>query len=275
MSQMGGGCTQAENTARNSDSRARIVLDVFAAASLVDAFREIDASFRQIYPDAAVVFNFAGSNQLAAQIKEGAPVDVFASADSAQMDNALNGGRFGTFVPLIFAYNRLVIVTPSDNPAALGDLPDLAKPGIKLVVAAAEVPAGSYALEFLNNTANFLGEEYKSAVAANIVSHETNVRAVLNKVVLGEADAGIVYTSDAAAQGRKVQKIVIPDPLNVLSSYQIAILADGAKSEHSQNFVDYVLGAQGQQVLVAHGFVAAAEGTSVRSVSSIVLPAIR
>ncbi|MEZ4660923.1 MAG: molybdate ABC transporter substrate-binding protein [Caldilineaceae bacterium] len=234
-------------------------LTVFAAASLTNAFGEIGANFSVANPDTEIVFNFAGSNQLSTQIAEGAPADVFAAANATQMTAALQSGRIDGAAQRVFAHNRLVVVLPGDNPAGLATLEDLRKPGLKIVLAAAEVPAGQYALEFLDKAAasDSLGAGYRDAVLANVVSYETNVRAVLSKVVLGEADAGIVYASDAAAQSDQIQQISIPDELNTIASYPIAPLADSEHFALAQQFVDYVLGPDGQKVLAAYGFAAA------------------
>lgn len=232
-------------------------LDVFAAASLSDAFGEIGKNFTAAHPGVEVIFNFAASNQLATQIGEGAPADIFASANATQMNAAIASGRIATGAQQIFAGNRLVVVTPGDNPARLIGLQDLAKPGVKIVLAAQEVPAGQYALDFLDRTEgdDSLGAGYKEGVLANVVSYEENVRGVLTKVALGEADAGIVYASDARTAPAEIATIAIPDHLNTLASYPIAPLADSAEPELAQQFVAFVLSPDGQQVLANYGFI--------------------
>ncbi len=235
-----------------------ITLNVFAAASLTNAFSEIGENFAAANPAVEVVFNFAGSNQLTTQISEGAPADVFASANGTQMNVVIDTGRIISGTQRTFVRNRLVVVTPSDNPAGLTGLQDLTTPGLKLVFAATEVPVGQYALEFLDKAQadGSLGASYKAAVLANVVSYEQNVRAVLTKISLGEADAGIVYSSDVAANtAGEVTQIEIPDQLNTIASYPIAALSDSRNLEIAQQFVDYVLAAEGQQVLVAYGFI--------------------
>jgi molybdate transport system substrate-binding protein len=243
---------------RGADSEPeRITLNVFAAASLRDAFEEIGEQFSAKHRSAEVVFNFAGSNQLATQIGEGAPADVFASANRAQMQTAIDSRRIDRRTAQAFARNKLVVVTPSDNPRGLAALEDLATPGVKIVFAAQEVPVGQYALDFLNKAeeSGSLGEGYRQAVFANVVSFEENARSVLAKVALGEADAGIVYTSDAAAAGEGVQQIGIPDELNTVAEYPIAVLNDSPSAGWAQEFVEYVLSPEGQQVLERYGFV--------------------
>jgi molybdate transport system substrate-binding protein len=252
----------ASNTAPGANNSQPVTLNVFAAASLTDAFGRIGDQFAAAHPGVEVVFNFAGSNQLATQIGEGAPADVFASANRAQMAVAIETGRIVSGTQQTFARNRLVVVTPSDNPAGLAALPDLAQPGVKIVFAAQEVPVGQYALDFLDKAEadGSLGAGYKEAVLANVVSYEENVRSVLTKVALGEADAGIVYTSDvvASAEG-EVQQIAIPDALNTIAAYPIAALSDSPNPEVAQAFVDAVLASEGQQVLAEFGFLGAGE----------------
>lgn len=235
-----------------------ITLNVFAAASLTNAFGEIGENFAAANPGVAVVFNFAGSNQLATQIGEGAPADVFAAANGTQMNVVIDTGRIISGTQRTFVRNRLVVVTPSDNPAGLTGLQALATPGLKLVFAAAEVPVGQYSLDFLDKAAadGSLGAGYKEAVLANVVSYEQNVRAVLTKITLGEADAGIVYSSDVAANTTgEVTQIEIPDQLNTVASYPIAPLHDSPNLELAQQFMAYVLAPAGQQVLVKYGFI--------------------
>jgi len=235
-------------------------LTVYAAASLTQAFTELGQRFEAQHPDVEVVFNFAGSQQLAQQLAQGAPGDVFASADAAQMSVAIERGRVQPGAPREFARNRLVVVYPKDNPAGLAELRDLARPELRgrLVIADAAVPAGVYTLTFLDKASADprFGAQFKDAVLRNVGSYEENVRAVLSKVVLGEAFAGIVYESDAAGEAAsEVGRIEIPDALNVLATYPIAPVADSAHPDLAQAFVDFVLSAAGQDVLVNHGFL--------------------
>jgi molybdate transport system substrate-binding protein len=236
-------------------AETEVALTVFAAASLTDAFTAIGQDFEAANPGVTVAFNFAGSNQLATQIGEGAPTDVFASANTAQMDAAVASGRIDADAPAIFATNRLVLVLPADNPAGIDELQDLAIPDTLLVLAAEEVPVGKYSLEFLDKAAAdpAFDAGFREAVLGNVVSYEENVRSVLNKVALGEADAGIVYTSDlVGVEG--VASLAIPDAFNVLAEYPIAPLNDSAQGETAAAFVDAVLGAEGQSILAEYGF---------------------
>ncbi|NTW03224.1 MAG: molybdate ABC transporter substrate-binding protein [Oscillochloris sp.] len=236
---------------------AGTTLNVFAAASLTDAFTEIATAFEAAHPGVTVTYNFAGSQQLATQINEGAPVDVFASANRKQMDAVITSSKVVSGTESVFAGNRLVLITPKENPAGIVSLKDLAKPNLKLVLADKSVPVGQYALDFLAKASALpeYTEAYSATVLANVVSYEDNVRTVLTKVSLGEGDAGIVYTTDAALDADKLQQIIIPDELNSLAKYPIAALSDSASPELAQAFVDYVLSGEGQKVLETYGFI--------------------
>jgi molybdate transport system substrate-binding protein len=232
-------------------------LTVFAAASLTDAYREIGRGFEQANPGVKVVFNFAGSQQLAAQLGQGAPADVFASANAAQMQAAVDAGRVAKDASKTFALNRLVVVAAPSSRAAITSLPDLAKPGVKLLFAAEQVPVGRYTLEFLDKAAGdpALGQGYKDAVLRNVVSYEDNVRALLTKVSLGEGDAGVAYVSDVVGSPRTpVQQIEIPAALNVLASYPIAAVSDSRHAALAQQFVDYMFADDARAVLARYGF---------------------
>lgn len=231
-------------------------LTIFAAASLTEAFTEIGAQFEAQNPGVNVVFNFAGSNQLAQQIIQGAPADVFASANVQQMDLLITEGEVVSGTQQIFAYNHLVLIVPADNPANIAGLADLARPGIKLVLAAPEVPVGQYSRAMLERAAADPAYDagFRDAVLANIVSEEENVKAVVSKVSLGEADAGIVYSSDAAGQARvQLRTLEVPTQLNVLASYPLAPLVNAPEHELALEFILYVHGPDGQAALRRHG----------------------
>jgi molybdate transport system substrate-binding protein len=232
-------------------------LTVFAAASLTDAFEEIATAFEAANPGSEIVYNFGGSQQLVAQINEGAPADVFASANRRQMEVAIEGTRVVSGTEKAFVRNRLVVITPKDNPANITALTDLAKPGLRLIFADAVVPVGQYSLDFLGKASATpeYTESYSPTVLANVVSFEDNVRSVLTKIALGEGDAGIVYTTDAALDADNVQQLPIPDALNTIASYPIAPIADSTNPALAQAFIDYVLGPEGQQILVKYGFI--------------------
>ncbi len=233
------------------------VLTVFAAASLTDAFTEMGSQFEAVHPDVQVVFNFAGSQQLAQQLVQGAPGDVFASANEQQMAHVVENGRIAADAPQPFAYNELVVVYPADNPGNIAGLVDLAVPGLKIILATVEVPVGAYSLQFLQSASreDGLGVGFETAVLANVVSYEQNVRAVLSKVALGEADAGIVYSSDLVGTVQtEMGQVAIPARWNVVAEYPIAALADSRQPDYAQDFIDFVLSPVGQQILDKYGF---------------------
>lgn len=241
-------------------------LFVFAAASLTDAFEEIAAVFEAANPGVDVVYSFGSSSQLAAQLAEGAPADVFASASASQMTVAREAGRIaGT--PRTFAKNRLVLIVPADNPAGITTLRDLASEGVAFVVAAPNVPVRDYTDTMLTHMAADpgYGDAYREAVIANIVSEEDNVRAVAAKIALGEADAGTVYVSDVTPDiADSVTIIPIPDTFNTIATYPIAITDDSALPELAQAFVDFVLSDEGQDILVKWNFVSIREALPAR-----------
>lgn len=234
-------------------------LTVLAAASLTDAFREIGAEFEAAHPGVGVDFSFAGSQQLATQVREGVPADLVAFAGMAPMDQLVAEGAIDPAAPSRFAGNRLAIAVPLDNPAALAALADLARPGLKLVLAAPEVPAGRYAAELLDKAATLPGypPDFAAVVGANVVSYEDDVRAVLGKVALGEADAGIVYQSDLRAAGDRVLGIEIPPEAQLLAAYPLAPLREAVRPDLAQAFAAFVLAPEGQAILARYGFTAA------------------
>lgn len=234
-------------------------LNVFAAASLTEAFREIGKAFEAANPGVKVTFNFAGSQQLVQQIGQGAPADVFASAATKNMDDAVKAGNVADGAARAFARNRLVAIVPQANPAGIKMLADLGKPGVRLVLAAKEVPVGQYALDFLDKASKdaTYGADYKDKTLKNVASYEQNVRAVLSKVTLGEADAGIVYNTDVTQDAApKVTRIEIPDALNTVATYPIATVK-GTKNPAADRFVAFVLADAGQAILKQYGFIPA------------------
>jgi molybdate transport system substrate-binding protein len=220
---------------------------VFAASSLTESFTELGRLLERREPGTTVTFNFASSSDLAVQIVEGAPADVFASADGAPMDDVAEEGLVARRVD--FATNRIVIVTPADDPAGIDGTTDLAEPGVKLVLAAPRVPAGSYAREALDRL-GILDE-----VEANVVSNEEDVKAVVNKVALGEADAGIVYVTDLTGdvEGR-LRVIDFPANADVEARYPLATLSGAADDPAARSFYDLVISPEGMRILEAHGF---------------------
>jgi len=220
-------------------------LTVFAAASLTDAFRTIGKDFEAAHPGTRVEFNFAGSSTLVRQIIEGAPADVFASADEENMKKAIDAGDVAG-KPQTFTRNRLAIVVPHGNPKHVTGLADLGRAGMTVALAAPEVPVGRYATQAFT----------KAGVARPQASSEVDVKAVLTRVAMGEADAGVVYTTDVIAGGDRVEAVTIPEAHNVIASYPIAILKSAPNAAGARAFVDYVLSAAGQRVLERSGFIA-------------------
>ncbi len=229
-------------------------MTVFAAASLTDAFEDVKTDLESAHPGLAITYNFAGSQALVTQLSEGAAADVFASANNAQMTAAEENGSISG-EPVTFVHNELAIVTPADNPAGIESAADLGDDGLRLVLAQAEVPVGRYSRESVcmmgGDTA--FGDDYANRVAANVVSEEEDVRDVLAKVQLGEADAGIVYVSDADIAGDDVTLIEIPAEFNVIATYPIATVT-GGDAALGDAFVAYILGPEGQSTLEEFGF---------------------
>jgi molybdate transport system substrate-binding protein len=229
---------------------------VFAAASLTDVFQDMAAGFRQANPDARLTFNFGASSQLATQLAQGARADVFASADQTQLDNAKKADAIAGQAR-VFAANRLVLITPGDNPRHIAGVHDLANDGVKFVTAQASVPIGQYTAQMLDKASAdpAYGTDFRARVQANTVSQEDNVRQVVSKVQLGEADAAVVYSTDPTPQVRdQLQIIQIPDALQTLATYPIAV-AKGSNSAGGEAFVLYVLAPAGQAVLARWGFL--------------------
>lgn len=232
-------------------------LTVFAAASLTKAFGDLADTLRKRTPGLEITFNFAGSQELALQIEQGAAADVFASADPRWMASVRDSGLVeGT--PRIFAHNRLVVITPAAAP--LARLEDLARPGVKIVLAADAVPVGRYARRALAGIPQLEGfaADFEQRALGNIVSNEEDVKAIVAKVQLGEADAGIVYVSDVTpAVAPHVRRIEIPDAANVIADYPVAALRHARNPQAARAFVALLLSPTGQRVLQANGFIAA------------------
>ena len=228
-------------------------LTVFAAASLTDAFTEIGQAFEAEHAGVIVVFNFGGSQNLRTQIEQGAPADVFAAANTKEMDTLVSQNFVASDASRIFLTNQLVVILPPDNPADITSLQDLSQPGLKLVLAAEEVPAGTYARQILENLNATFGAEFSAQVLANVVSNEDNIRQAVTKVQLGEADASLVYRSDAVA-APDLQQIEIPIEFNVFAEYPIAPLIESANSDLADEFIAYLISPVGQATLAKWGF---------------------
>jgi molybdate transport system substrate-binding protein len=230
------------------------VIRVFAAASLKEAFEDIAAEYRRRHPGDDVELHFGGSQLLRTQIEQGAPADVFVSADRVHME-ALAAARHLQGSAEVCARNRLVVIVPAEK-ARVSRLADLARPGIRVVMANPNVPVGRYTNQLLGrmSRAGLFGEDFQAWVTFNVVSQETSVRGVLAKVAIGEADAGFVYTTDAATAAGKVAVLDIPDLVNVVAEYPIAVLAGARSPATAARFARFVLDDAGQALLVQHGF---------------------
>jgi len=232
---------------------------VFAASSLADAFNEMGERFRAANPGSTVSFNFGASPQLVTQLDQGAAADAFASADQIQMERATATGRIAG-EPRVFARNRLIVITPAANPSGLASPADLAKPGLKVVTSQPDVPVGVYTQEMLDRISRDprFGSDFKARVNANVVSQEANVRQILAKVQLGEADAAVVYRSDVTPQAESQVRIVhIPNDFNVIATYPIAVVRGSPNPAGAAAFIDFVLSPEGQSVLARWNFIPA------------------
>lgn len=246
-----------DSVSQPTPNRGKSTLQVFAAASLSDAFTEIGHQFEQRRPGHTVRLNFAGSQQLATQIEQGAAADVFASADERWMTYAAGRGLLSG-EPVVFARNCLVVIVPRTNPARIQRLQDLARGGVKLVLGAEAVPVGRYSRAVLRNLARdpTLGSDFATRTLRNVVSEEENVKSVVGKVQLGEADAGIVYRSDVTPSvARYLRVLEIPESANVLTSYPMALVRRAREPEAASAFVEFVLSHEGQAILARRGLI--------------------
>lgn len=243
------GCSSSSTddsaTATTEAGSAEVTGDVtvFAAASLKSTFTELGEQFEAAHPGTSVTFNFAGSSDLVAQLRQGAPADVFASADTANMTKAQD---LVADAPVDFATNTLTIVTPPGNPAQVTSFADLAKPGVQVVVCAPQVPCGA-ATEKIEKSTN---------VPLSPVSEESSVTDVLGKVTSGQADAGLVYVTDATVAGDKVTAVPFPESAGAVNTYPIATLSASDNPDAAAAFVALVTGPEGRKVLSEAGFAA-------------------
>ena len=250
VSLLASGCASQQDT----------TLVVYAASSLTEAFTAIGEEFETRNADVRVVFNFAGSQTLSTQIEHGAVADIFASADVVHMER-LQKENLVAEAPIIFAQNRLIVVLPAANPAGLHNLRDLARPGVRIVIAQENVPVGRYTQQMLANlsagtphTATLLRMPYWQTCGRM----ELNVRQVFAKVALGEADAGVVYVSDVAAAPAAVVTLEIPAHANVIAEYPIVLLATGKEQELARRFLAFALSPAAQEILERAGLQAVA-----------------
>ncbi|GAB3280188.1 molybdate ABC transporter substrate-binding protein [Sinomonas notoginsengisoli] len=240
-----GGMTTAGGPAASSATggAGQHSIRVFAAASLKQTFTALGQQFQAAHPGTSVAFSFAGSSDLAAQIAQGAPADVFASADQATMDK-VTGPRLSDGSAKVFATNVLTIAVRPGNPSGITGLADLAKPGLKFVACAPQVPCGSAARS----------AEKAAGVALKPVSEESSVTDVLGKVIAGEADAGLVYTTDVKGAAGKVDAVAFPESSAAVNRYPIAALRGSKEAALAREFADFVAGPEGRKVLGDAGF---------------------
>jgi molybdate transport system substrate-binding protein len=227
-----------------STQASPVTVSVFAAASLTDSFKALGDAYHHDHSSVTIRLNFAGSPTLVTQIEQGAQADVFASADTTNMDR-LRGDGFTSGTPQVFAHNKLEVAVAPGNPKHISSLADLARPGLVYISAGPTVPAGKYAARALE----------KAGVSVTPKSLETDVRSVVSKIELGEADAGIVYTTDVKAAAGKVDGVAIPDSYNVVATYPLVAVKDSKHADAAGAFIAYVLSATGQSKLEAFGFL--------------------
>jgi len=241
LASCGGGSPKSSTS--DSTAPPSGTITVFAASSLTDAFGRVGDELTSRYPGTRVTFNFGSSSTLATQIVNGAPADVFASADDVNLRKVAHAGLVEGSAS-VFATNRLQIAVAPGNPKRITSLADLARPDLVVVLAAPSVPAGAYALEALG----------KAGVTLIPASQELDVRAVLNKVALGEADGGIVYVTDVMSAARRVTGVDIPEGQQVVARYPVATIRDSRNQHLSSLFVEFLLGSDGQRALDSFGF---------------------
>ena len=230
-------------------------ITIFAAASLTSALKDAKVAYAVASPGTTLVITADSSAALATQIEQGAPADVFLSADTTNPQRLVDGG-FAEGTGVVFARNELTIVVPSDNPSGIQLWPDLARDGLRIIAAGEEVPITTYAMQLVTNLAARPDAPagFAAAYAANVVSREENVRALIAKVELGEGDAGIVYITDAAAS-TKVQTIALPDDANVTATYVGVVVKASDQVPAAQAFLDWLAGPDGQEILARFGFL--------------------
>jgi len=248
--------TVAVALAAAQPAQAAKPLMVFAAASLTEFLEEAKTAFEKEHPGAEVRLNLAASSRLRIQIEHGGPADVYLSADTQNMDPLVKAKLVEK--PAVFAHNRLVIAIPKVNPGHLTSPADLGKPKMKLVIAAPETPIGEYTREVIHkmDASGRYGKGFADRVLGNVVSNEPTVKAVVAKVNLKEADAGICYASDITPTIRgNVSMIDIPDDVNTIADYPIAVLRGSKQKAAAKDFMQFVLSPKGQALLEKHGFV--------------------
>ena len=243
------GCTATAGTGSSS-----VEVTVYAAASLKQVLADVRTAYEAATPGVTLVVSTDSSAALRTQIEQGAPADVFLAADTKQPQALVDAGL--SMGPAThFAANRLTIIVPTPNPAGILSPADLARPGVRIIAAGDEVPITSYATESVGKLGLLAGypDAFAAAYAANIVSREDNVKAVVAKIELGEGDAGIVYVTDAATSAGVIA-VAIPDAANVVTAYAGLVVKASDHIDRAQDFLDWLTGADGQAILTRHGF---------------------
>ncbi|CAN5318004.1 molybdate ABC transporter substrate-binding protein [soil metagenome] len=254
------GCGQGSSNSGSGGGgeKQRGTLTILAASSLIDAFGELGKTFEEQNEGVTVKQSFESSSTLLTQIRQGAPADVFASAAMEEMNTAVEDGLVAGD-PKVFVKNREIIMVPNDNPAGIKEFRDVAKPDVKLVLAQKDVPAADYALQILDKANAEYGASFEKDVLSNVVSRESDVRASVNRVVVGDADATFGYASDYTVDIRERVKVIpIPPDLNIIATYPIAALEDAKSPELAKKWVELVTSEVGQRVLEKWNFEPAA-----------------
>ena len=254
------GCGQGSNDSGSGGGGKKqgMTLTILAASSLLDAFGELGKTFEKQNPGTEVRASYGASSDMLAQIQQGAPADVFASAAQEEMTTAVKDGLVAGN-PKVFVKNREIIIVPKDNPAGIDEFRDVANPGVKLVLAHKDVPAADYAIEILGKANAEYGDGFETKVLSNVVSREADVRASVNRVVVGDADATFGYASDYTPDVRdRVRVVPIPPDLNIIATYPIAVLRDAKSPKLAKKWVELVTSKEGQRVLEKWNFEPAA-----------------
>jgi molybdate transport system substrate-binding protein len=247
------GCTSSGS----EPVRGNVELTVFAAASLTGAMTDIAKAYETVHPDTKIILNFDGSQALRTQIEEGARADLFLSANTRHMTALRGRGLIVNDSVRIFAKNRLALIVPKHNPANITGIPDLSRPGVRLVMGTKEVPFGDYTRQVLEKMADdpAYGSAFHDAVMANVISEEPSVTSLIAKLRLGEADAGIAYASDVNGGDREiVTSIAVPDKYNVIASYPLGIVEESTVKDRAAAFAEFITSPEGSAILARYGF---------------------
>jgi molybdate transport system substrate-binding protein len=247
--------TSPSTEASSAPSVEPAALTIFGAASLKGALDDAKAAYETANPGSTITVSTDSSSALETQIEQGAPADVFLSADTTNPKKLVDGG-FASGNPIDFAGNKLTIIVPKGNPAGIRSPADLAKPGLKVIAAGDEVPISKYATQLVTNLAGVAGypADFATKYAANVATKEDNVKAVVSKIELGEGDAGIVYVTDAAASD-KADTVDVPDEANVPATYAGVVVKSSRNQEAAQAFLEWFASPAGQAILAKFGFL--------------------